>query len=361
MTRSTGVHHALCQAVLVGFTVLDLVTGSEHVLLCHLVIAPLVAATGLGRTATVGYGVLALVAGALLGIHHQLYSGVALLAQLVRLSGIALGTAVAVVACTLRLRREAALARMSDQAAADRAVVQLAEALQRNLLGRPPPLPNLETAVRYLPASRHTRVGGDWYDAFPVEEGRIVLVIGDVAGHDVPAATTMAQVRGMLRGAAHAGGVSPATVLGVLDRALASLGMTSLVTAAVAILEPGRAGTGQARLRWSNAGHPAPVLVHADGRTEVLERRPDRLLGVSADTERRDHEQPLTSGDTVLLYTDGLVERRSATLDHGTACLVRELQRLGRAPLEQLCDGLLALADGRGDDDIALLAVRLRR
>ena len=159
--------------------------------------------------------------------------------------------------------------------------------------------------MRYLPAARHAQVGGDWYDAFPVPDGSTMLVIGDVAGHDAPAAATMSQARGVLRGIAQSVVGSPAAVLTVLDHAFANLQMDTLVTAIVATVDV--RGGDEVTLRWSNAGHPAPVLVCADGSTVLLDRTPDRLLGVSAGNERHDHMVTLHPGETVLFYTDGLV------------------------------------------------------
>jgi serine phosphatase RsbU (regulator of sigma subunit) len=258
------------------------------------------------------------------------------------------------------VHREAQLATLSAQAAATRAALQTAEALQLSLLGDPPRVAGLETAVRYLPATRYAQVGGDWYDAFPLPDGRAMLVIGDVTGHDGPAAATMAQVRGMLRAIAQSTGGSPAAVLRCLDEVLANLAFHTLVTVAVATID---LRGGAAQLCWSSAGHLPPVLIPVDGGAQLLERTPERVLGVGVDVVRTDHELTLRPGDTLLLYTDGLVERRNAPLDDGLDRLVEELQVLGREPLDQLCDELLADLDdldgGRVDDDVALLAIRV--
>jgi serine phosphatase RsbU (regulator of sigma subunit) len=200
-------------------------------------------------------------------------------------------------------------------------------------------------------------VGGDWYDAFTLPDGTAMLVIGDVAGHDAPAAATMAQMRGMLRAIASSAADSPATVLSTVDQVLADLDLHTLVTVAVASVARGCDGT--AMVSWSNAGHPPPVLRCADGRVRLLDRPPERLLGVAPDVARSDHALALHPGDTLLLYTDGLVERRTATLDAGFAWLLGAVQARGSGDLDQLCDGLLAELGGRGDDDVALLAVRL--
>jgi sigma-B regulation protein RsbU (phosphoserine phosphatase) len=356
--RQLLTRHALPLGVLSFFTLLDLVSGPGQVILGLVVISPLVAASVVRRRSTAVYAGLAFVTAALLGIYDQQYTADALLAQAIRLFGVALGGALAVVACGLRQRREELLTRLSAEAATSRGALQLAETLQRSLLTDPPAVPGLELAVRYLPAVQHAQVGGDWYDAFPLPDGSTMLVIGDVAGHDVSAAATMAQARGVLRGIASTVAASPAGVLGCLDETLQRLGVGTLVTAAVATVSAG-AGDGSARLGWSNAGHPPPVLASPDGTVSVLERPADRLLGVSVPAARFDHEVTLAPGDTLVLYTDGLVERRGLPLDDGTAWLVRELEALAGEPLERLCDALLADMPGPREDDVAILAVRI--
>jgi serine phosphatase RsbU (regulator of sigma subunit) len=189
-----------------------------------------------------------------------------------------------------------------------------------------------------------------------------MLVIGDVAGHDAPAAAVMAQTRGMLRAVAQSVVGSPADVLTAMDRAFENLKMHTLVTVAVAALDLRSLTSGEpgpVSLRWSNAGHPPPALICADGTVQLLERTPNRLLGVSPDAVRVDHEVLLNPGDTLLLYTDGLVERRTVPLDDGTAWLVHELGAIGRAPLDGLCDGLATQMGRDLDDDVAFMAVRL--
>jgi sigma-B regulation protein RsbU (phosphoserine phosphatase) len=359
LSRSARAQRALPLLVLVLVTVLDLATGRDQQLLSLAVITPLVAASTFGRRATAAYGIAALVVAALLGIYDQQYTSDALLTQIARLAGVAFGGGIAVVTATLRIRSELRLSQVSSQAARSRAAVQVAETLQRHLLGEPPRVPGLDTAARYLPATRHAQVGGDWYDSFPVPDRTTMLVIGDVAGHDVQAAATMAQTRGMLRGIAQCVVGSPAAALGALDHAFAGLGMTTPVTVVVATLDLPGTADGGVRLRWANAGHPPPVLVRADGSPELLERAPDRLLGVTPGVDRADHQVPLRPGDTVLLYTDGLVERRDLLLDDGTTWLLEQLARLGREPLDRMCDGLLAGLGDRVDDDVALLAVRI--
>jgi PAS domain S-box-containing protein len=235
----------------------------------------------------------------------------------------------------------------------------LAHALQRSMLTAPPRPEGLEIVVRYVPASEGAEVGGDWYDAFPGVRGGTVLVIGDVVGHDSNAAAVMGQLRGLLRGISHAGGGTPAAVLGQLDRAADGLALGAMATAVVARLDP--AGRDGARLHWSSAGHPPPVVVDPDGGVRVLDGGPaDLLLGVDPARARTDHAVDLPAGSTVLLHTDGLVERRDRDLEAGTQELLGVLRENARLPLTALCDRVLRelfLPDA--EDDVALLAVRV--
>ncbi|MCW2695429.1 MAG: Sensor phosphatase [Modestobacter sp.] len=240
------------------------------------------------------------------------------------------------------------------------AVSGMAQALQRSLLTAPPQPDHLEIAVRYVPATSLAQVGGDWYDAFLLQDGRTALVIGDVTGHDRHAAAAMAQVRNVLRGIAHCRRERPAAVLGALDRAMQDLDVGTLATAVLATVEQNAddARTGVHVLRWSNAGHPPPLVVEADGTVRVLERPPDLLLGVDPDAERADHAHVLADGATVLFYTDGLIERRGVPLDAGLDWLTGTVARWAGRPLEELCDRVLA-GIGAVDDDVALLALRV--
>ena len=331
-----------------GLLVLDLV-----------VLAPMAAAILLSPGATASYGVAALACGALLGIYDQQYTGQTVGIQLVRLILIAVGGGIAVGACTVRQRREREASQLAAAQAADRAVLALAETVQRSMLTDPPQVRGLATAVRYRPATRGAQIGGDWYDLFGVPDGTTMIVIGDVTGHDAAAAAVMAQVRGLLRGLAQSVIGSPAAVLTALDHALLDLGLRTLVTVIVATLDDRVDGVG-VRLCWSNAGHPPPALLSADGSVSVLERRPDRLLGLDPEHPRTDHELRLEPGDTLVLYTDGLVESRNLPIDSGLAELMELLRRTSEAPLEKLCDDLVDSLGGRTGDDVALLALRVQ-
>jgi len=242
------------------------------------------------------------------------------------------------------------------------AVQGIAEALQRTLLTEPPGSDHLEVAVRYVPAASQAEVGGDWYDVFPLGDGRSALVIGDVTGHDRHAAAAMAQVRNVLRGVAHDSPASPAALLTALDRAMRDFAVDTLATALLATVEqhPQDDARGAQLLRWSNAGHPPPLVVSPEGAVTLLTSEPDLLLGVDPTAPRADHVVALRPGTTLLLYTDGLVERRGATLDQGTGWLVAAVGGWGPLPVEELCDRLLAELAGAVEDDVALLVVRAR-
>jgi len=247
--------------------------------------------------------------------------------------------------------------------ARSRRVAQAALTLQRSLLSEPPQPDHLEFAVRYVPAAREAQVGGDWYDVFQQPDGATALVIGDVVGHDTEAAACMGQLRGLLRGITFDSADSPAGVLTRLDRAMDGLELKTLATVVVARLEqtPEEVEQGVTRLRWSNAGHPPPVVLLPDGSAQVLTTRPELLAGVHTGAARTDHVMTLPRGATVLLYTDGLVERRDQGFDVGIARLAEVVPTLLDLPTEQLADQLLArlLAD-RNEDDVALIAVQLR-
>jgi serine phosphatase RsbU (regulator of sigma subunit) len=238
---------------------------------------------------------------------------------------------------------------------------QLAEALQRSLLTEPAAAGDVQIAVRYVPAAEAARVGGDWYDAFPQRDGTPVVVIGDVVGHDTAAAAAMGQLRALLRGIAHFSGAGPAEVLRGLDEAIADMHTGTLATAAIARIERAPANDGSRLLRWANAGHPPPILLERDGRTTVLGGPVgDLMLGVDCAAGRLEAVRELPPGSTVLLYTDGLVERYGSTLDVGTDRLRDLLGALADRPLDELCDALLEkMLQGRRQDDVAIVAVRL--
>jgi serine phosphatase RsbU (regulator of sigma subunit) len=263
------------------------------------------------------------------------------------------------VAGTLGEALSRVVARDAERRAAE-AQRRMSEALQRSLLTQPTQQPGLEVAVRYLPAAEEAHIGGDWYDAFEVPGGCLAVVVGDVTGHDREAAAAMAQVRSLLRGIAYTvPETSPALVLSTLDEALRALEPGEFATALLALLEPDGEQPGRARaVQWSNAGHPPPVLLSADGSTQLLDTTPDLLLGLQA-APRTDHTAELSPGDTLVLYTDGLVERRGVALDQSLGWLVDLLRDQQHLSAEALCDHVLGTLQGPVEDDVALLVLRV--
>jgi PAS domain S-box-containing protein len=239
----------------------------------------------------------------------------------------------------------------------------VAEGLQRSLLTAPPQPDHGQIVVRYVPASQAAQVGGDFYDAFLQPNGTVVLAIGDVAGHDTEAAAAMGQLRTIVRTLGAHDDDGPAAVVAQADQVMETLQSHILATAAVARLEQTaeERAAGTTRVRWSNAGHPPPMVIHPDGRVDVLSHeRADLMLGVDPSTARREAQVEVARDSVLLLYTDGLVERRDQDLDTGTARLQAVLADLAGSDLDELCDEVLArMLPGTPDDDVALIAVRL--
>ncbi len=211
-----------------------------------------------------------------------------------------------------------------------------------------------EVACDYHPSGR-AEVGGDFYDASPLDDGRYVLFLGDVMGRGVAAAAAMAQMRSAVRAFASVD-PTPAQVVMKLDQMLARYGTDQLVTL-VYLLADRVSGT----LVVANAGHPPPMLLRADGYVMCLPYADGPPLGVTP-AERREHRVPFAVGDTLLAYTDGLVERRDEDIQAGLTRLEHALPQLSRA---SLADGLgrvvTSVRDTTYDDDTAVLAFRRTR
>ncbi|MER7399842.1 SpoIIE family protein phosphatase [Streptomyces sp. NPDC000151] len=236
---------------------------------------------------------------------------------------------------------------------------RVAETMQRHLLPPLPRIEGLEMTVRYHPAPHASRVGGDWYDAFRLPDRTTALVIGDVVGHDLQAAACMAQVRNMLRAFAWEHTEAPSVTVGRLDRALVHISDVQLATMILAQVERAQAGDWQ--LRWTNAGHPPPLLVHDDGRVCFLEHgAADLVLGTELSPERTDFQQALPPRSTVVLYTDGLIEARGLPLSEGLDQLASFAAALADRSLDEFCDQLISRAlYAANEDDVALLALRV--
>ncbi|PRY13968.1 SpoIIE family protein phosphatase [Kineococcus rhizosphaerae] len=234
------------------------------------------------------------------------------------------------------------------------------ETLQRSMLTPPHPSPGLSIATRYHPAAEAAQVGGDWYDAFIQPDGSTVVVIGDVMGHDVSAAAAMGQVRTLVRALAYDRSAQPAEVVRRLDELLEGLGITTLATAVVLQVAPAQSSPAGGRtIRWCTAGHLPPVVAAPDG-TAVLLAGDGIVLGLGSGQHRAQQETTLVDGATLLLYTDGLVERRDRPMDVRLAELRDAVRDLGPVDVDDLCDELLErmLPDG-SDDDVAVVAVRV--
>ncbi len=232
---------------------------------------------------------------------------------------------------------------------------ELVESLQHHLLPeRLPQVPGLAMAARYRPSERAAQVGGDWYDAIVLPDGRVGLAIGDVVGHGIGAATLMGELRAALRAYVVADSRSPAEALSSLNRLTAVTHGEMVATLIYMVVD-----VDGSRIRFASAGHPPPLLLSPDGDTGLLDHAVSGPLGVAAHADFHDWEAELMPGSTVLLYTDGLIERRGEPIDVG---LERLADAVREAPeeLEQLCSHVLARVPGRGGslDDVAMLAVR---
>ncbi|WP_055694158.1 SpoIIE family protein phosphatase [Streptomyces prasinopilosus] len=235
---------------------------------------------------------------------------------------------------------------------------QVALALQHSLLTEPPDVPGLSITVRYRPSTSAAEIGGDWYDSFVLRDGATVLTVGDVAGHDLPAAVTMSQLRNMLRGLALDREEPTGEILRRLDVSLQTLYLECTATCVLARVE--RPTSGRFQLHYSVAGHPPPLLVEADGTARFLDGGRSPMLGLLPHPAHSSAVEPLPPGSTLLLYTDGLVERREESLTDGLERLRRHASAAARRPLESFCDELLArLLTPTDDDDTALVALRL--
>ncbi|WP_369268813.1 SpoIIE family protein phosphatase [Streptomyces sp. R11] len=236
------------------------------------------------------------------------------------------------------------------------ATADIAATLQRALLTDLPTVEGLELAAHYRPAQRAAEVGGDWYDAFLLDDGDLALVIGDVTGHDIQAASRMSELRNMLRAlAVDRPEEHPGQILRRLDTAQARLTLADSATAVLARLHPTPDKTWE--MTWSVAGHPPPLLITADGHATYLTDGHAMLLGLRPTAERPIARTRLPADATVLLYTDGLVESRTQSLDNGMTRLRHHAATRRCLPLPQLV-AELAVDLGDTRDDITLIAAR---
>ncbi|NMH98439.1 SpoIIE family protein phosphatase [Pseudonocardia acidicola] len=254
-----------------------------------------------------------------------------------------------------------------ERAALTDARWETARTLQQHLLPAAPPSVNqVEVATRYLPAVHDVAAGGDWYDVIRLDEQRTAVVVGDVVGQGATAAAVMGQLRsGLALALTNLGpDVDPAVALAQLNRYTARVPGARGSTAVCLIVD-----TENRQIRWARAGHPPPLLIPHEGTLRYLDAAAGPLLGAfRADTADGDgavalYEQAVTDfspGDTVVLYTDGLVERRGEIIDDGMDRVAAAVHEVPGADPARLVARLFAAAvpDGHAHDDIAVLAAR---
>ncbi|HEX6344274.1 SpoIIE family protein phosphatase, partial [Umezawaea sp.] len=230
---------------------------------------------------------------------------------------------------------------------------EIAQALQRSLLPRElPELARLAASARYLPASTHAQTGGDWYEVLPLGADVVALSVGDVVGKGPTAAAVMGQLRGALAGYL-LDGHSPAAALDRLDAfARRTAGAAGSSCACLTF----DVGTGE--LSWAAAGHPPPLVVAEEGSRFLPEGR-GAVLGAPFHEPYEEQKALLTPGTSIVLYTDGLVERRGVLVDEGLDLLLRTASGAHDLPPEDLAGAItdVLLADGH-HDDVALVVVR---
>ena len=230
----------------------------------------------------------------------------------------------------------------------------IAETMQRSVLPESlPTVSGVTLAARYLPGTVGVDVGGDWYDIIQLEDGSIGLVVGDVVGKGVQAAAMMGQLRNALRAFAFEYD-DPHTVVSRLDKLVEGMMDSAFATLVYLVVDPR-----QRRAQYVVAGHPPPLIRSPDGTTSFLEQGRSLPIGVDASLEFESGEVLLQQGSTILLYTDGLVERRGTPLDEGLRRLAESAAASEDDP-EELVESVLGalIGDNERPDDIAVLAIR---
>ncbi|MFC8275447.1 PP2C family protein-serine/threonine phosphatase [Streptomyces sp. NPDC057271] len=230
-----------------------------------------------------------------------------------------------------------------------------AEHFQRLLLPTLPDLHPFAGAAVYRPASEPDHIGGDWYDAIMLPDGVCAAVIGDVMGHDLRAAASMAQTRSMLRALLYDRRTPPGEILAQLDRTLEATTDNPVTTVCLARIKPEGQGW---TMHWSTAGHLPPLLITSDGRAEYLHGEPGVPLGVSVEQHRPDHVHSLPAGATVVFFTDGLIEHRARSVDECLDALAALATAHAALPLHVFVRTLADHHPSDGHDDMAILALR---
>ncbi|MEV5880452.1 GAF domain-containing SpoIIE family protein phosphatase [Streptomyces sp. NPDC052101] len=230
-----------------------------------------------------------------------------------------------------------------------------AEQFQRLLLPTLPDLRPFTAAAIYRPAAEPSQLGGDWYDAIPLPDHVVAVVIGDVVGHDLRAAAAMASTRNMMRALLFDRSDPPGAVLSRLDRALESITNSPVTTTTLARIEPEAPGW---RLRWSTAGHVPPLLLTRERHVAYLLGEPGLPLGVDTEQPRPDHSRFLPPDATLVFFTDGLVEHPDHPIDERLSALAGLAREHAGLPLPAFVRALADHHPSDGHDDMAILAVR---
>ena len=236
---------------------------------------------------------------------------------------------------------------------------RIAVVLQRGLVPKSlPEVSGIDIAASYDVAGIGAQVGGDWYDAFAMPGGRLGIVVGDVTGRGIRAASAMGQLRTLTRAFALAEGAdrAPGEALMLLNHHQLEGGDEHLFTVVYAIIDPQ-----QGTIAWANGGHPPPLVRRAEGTCRYLEGS-NGLMGVE-DNPYATHEERIGPADTVVLYTDGLIERRGESLDVGLARLA-DAASSGPEDPQQMCEHILdRVLEGPGQryDDVTAVVARLQR
>lgn len=241
--------------------------------------------------------------------------------------------------------------RLAAELAAERTVTL---ELQRAILplhDGPFDLPGLRAVVRYLPASQDSRVGGDWYITAEMPGGHVLLAIGDVGGHGLTAAAGMARLRGALAGLAITGS-PPERLVGWLNDLVHHVGPEHTASVLAGYFDPPTRV-----LAWAQAGHPPPVLVRGQRATAL--RQPAGILLGAARSGYEAASLELLPGDLILLYSDGLIERRHRSLDEGLAALTKAAAGI-TDPESVIAAVLDTLGSTDTEDDTCLVALYVR-
>jgi serine phosphatase RsbU (regulator of sigma subunit)/anti-sigma regulatory factor (Ser/Thr protein kinase) len=251
------------------------------------------------------------------------------------------------------------------QLAADRAAVAIDEAriseqrgvteiMQRMLLPDAlPEIPGMRFSAKYLPAGSGIKIGGDWYDVFQLTNGRIAFVIGDVVGRGVLAASVMAEIRTALR-AYMTQGHKLTEAISMLNELLVSMGRNRGATLSIFELDPEAE-----ELEAVTAGHLPPLLIEPDGNARLLEQTPGLPVGVRTGRPYPTCRYPFPTGSSLLLYTDGLIERRDESIDDGFQRLAAAARTAAKDTDSSFADRVyrLLLDETPLEDDVALLAI----